>query len=135
MNSREAVRRVGPVAWLLVWPIRAYQTCISRFTPATCRYYPCCSSYGITALRTHGAGKGLLLTAWRLLRCNPWTTGGLDHVPSYGRWRIDEASAEGTNGVMAVWPETSYAGRADEPARTIAAARAVGASTSRRTAA
>lgn len=90
-------RRVGPVAWLLIWPIRFYQVAISRFTPPSCRYYPCCSSYAIGALRRHGAAKGLALGAWRLLRCNPWSSGGVDKVPERGRWRPvpDDARAQG----------------------------------------
>lgn len=88
-------RRTGPVAWLLIWPIRFYQVAISRYTPPTCRYYPCCSSYAIGSLRRHGAIKGLVLTAWRLLRCNPWTDGGVDKVPEKGRWRWEEPAAEG----------------------------------------
>lgn len=88
-------RRTGPLAWLLIQPIRFYQRFISRYTPPTCRYYPCCSSYGIAALRTHGAAKGLLLTAWRLLRCNPWSSGGVDHVPPRGSWRTPPAGQPG----------------------------------------
>ena len=38
------------------------------------------------ALRTHGALKGILLTTWRILRCNPLTRGGLDPVPAPGMW-------------------------------------------------
>lgn len=81
--------RPSPLAWLLIWPIRFYQRFISRYTPPTCRYYPCCSSYAIGALRTHGAAKGLALTAWRLLRCNPWSSGGIDPVPPRGQWRTE----------------------------------------------
>ncbi|GAA2016774.1 membrane protein insertion efficiency factor YidD [Nakamurella flavida] len=84
----------GPVAWLLVQPIRGYQRFISPYSPPSCRYYPCCSAYGVTALRRHGAARGLWLTARRLGRCNPWSTGGVDHVPpadlswrGQNRWR------------------------------------------------
>lgn len=80
-------RRVSPAAWLLILPIRFYQKFITPYTPATCRYYPTCSAYAVGALRTHGAIKGLLLTAWRLLRCNPWSSGGVDKVPERGSWR------------------------------------------------
>ena len=45
-----------------------------------------CSQYGMDALRTHGAVKGTLLTTWRILRCNPFTRGGLDPVPAPGMW-------------------------------------------------
>ena len=110
--------RTGPLAWLLIWPIRFYQVAISRYTPPTCRYYPCCSSYAIGALREHGAAKGLLLTAWRLLRCNPWSEGGVDKVPEKGRWRWSDAAAEG--GVIddgpAADPEVKQAEAASAPA-------------------
>lgn len=79
--------RVSPAAWLLILPIRFYQKFITPYTPATCRYYPTCSAYAVGALRTHGAVKGLLLTVWRLLRCNPWSSGGVDTVPARGQWR------------------------------------------------
>lgn len=81
--------RPGPVAWLLIQPVRAYQHLISPLLAPRCRYAPSCSAYAVEALRVHGAAKGLLLAAWRLLRCNPWSTGGVDHVPPRGRWRAD----------------------------------------------
>src|SRR4051812_32804513 len=71
-------------AHLLIAPIRFYQRFITPYTPATCRYYPTCSAYAVTALRTHGALVGTGLTIWRLLRCNPWSSGGIDHVPAKG---------------------------------------------------
>ena len=70
-----------------VLAIRAYQRVISPMRPATCRYYPTCSAYAVTALRTHGAVIGTGLTVWRLLRCNPWSSGGIDHVPAKGQLR------------------------------------------------
>ena len=56
-------------------PIRFYH----RFTPT-------CSQYGIEAIQTHGCIKGLLLTAWRIARCNPLGRWGFDPVPPKGRW-------------------------------------------------
>jgi putative membrane protein insertion efficiency factor len=47
--------------------------------PNTCKYYPSCSEYALHALREHGLVKGAVLTVWRLLRCNPWSYGGVDH--------------------------------------------------------
>ena len=44
----------------------------------TCKYYPSCSQYAGDAIRKHGPAKGLVKTAWRLLRCNPWSRGGVD---------------------------------------------------------
>ena len=45
----------------------------------TCKYYPTCSAYAKLALRKHGPIKGSALTVWRVLRCNPWSHGGVDH--------------------------------------------------------
>lgn len=61
--------------------IRFYQTCISPFTPAACRFTPTCSQYALEAFRRHGPFKGLYLTVKRLLRCHPWGGHGHDPVP------------------------------------------------------
>lgn len=61
--------------------IRFYQYVISPMIGPKCRYTPTCSSYGIEALRTHGAVKGLWLTAKRVARCHPWGGSGYDPVP------------------------------------------------------
>ena len=49
--------------------------------PARCKYYPSCSSYAVTAISTYGF-KGFFMAAWRLVRCNPWSHGGVDYVPT-----------------------------------------------------
>lgn len=61
--------------------IRAYQKYISPLKKPCCRYYPTCSEYALEAVRKHGTLKGLILAAWRLLRCNPYSRGGVDYVP------------------------------------------------------
>ena len=66
--------------------IRLYQLTLSPMIGPVCRYYPSCSHYGREAILVHRAGKGSLLTAWRLLRCNPWSAGGFDPVPPAGQW-------------------------------------------------
>ena len=81
-------------AMVLIAPIRFYQRLITPYTPATCRYYPTCSAYAVTALRTHGAAIGTGLTIWRLLRCNPWSSGGVDKVPAKGQLWHRHASAQ-----------------------------------------
>ena len=68
-------------AFLLCLPIVFYQTYISPFTPATCRFTPTCSEYAKQALKKHGPIKGLGLAIWRILRCNPWGGSGYDPVP------------------------------------------------------
>jgi uncharacterized protein len=65
---------------ILLFLIRIYQ--LSRpFRPPACRFYPSCSSYASLSLEKHGIGPGLILTAWRLLRCHPFCRGGVDEVP------------------------------------------------------
>jgi putative membrane protein insertion efficiency factor len=64
-----------------LWLIRAYQLFISPMRPPTCRFYPSCSAYAVTALRRFGIVRGSWLAARRLLRCHPWNPGGVDHVP------------------------------------------------------
>ncbi|MET8678356.1 membrane protein insertion efficiency factor YidD [Streptomyces sp. NPDC004647] len=65
----------------LLWLIKLYQWTISPMLGPVCKYYPSCSHYGYQAIDVHGAVKGTALTAWRILRCNPWSLGGVDHVP------------------------------------------------------
>ena len=65
----------------LIWLIRCYQKYISSATPPSCKYYPTCSNYGIEAISRFGAFKGMALTIWRILRCNPFSRGGFDPVP------------------------------------------------------
>ena len=69
------------LVFLLVLPIRFYQTCISPFTPPSCRFTPTCSQYAKEAIMKHGPIKGLGLAIWRVLRCNPWGGSGYDPVP------------------------------------------------------
>ena len=68
-------------ATVLVGMIRVYQMVISPMTGPTCKYYPSCSHYAVQAIRTHGALRGTGLALWRILRCNPWSLGGVDDVP------------------------------------------------------
>ncbi|MCX6398740.1 MAG: membrane protein insertion efficiency factor YidD [Propionibacteriales bacterium] len=67
--------------WLLIGLVRGYQLLISPLLGPTCRYYPSCSAYAVQALQVHGAIKGTWLAVRRLLRCHPWSPGGVDHVP------------------------------------------------------
>jgi putative membrane protein insertion efficiency factor len=46
----------------------------------TCKYHPSCSQYASDALRKYGPLRGSLKAAWRLLRCNPWSHGGVDYA-------------------------------------------------------
>jgi uncharacterized protein len=66
----------------LIGAIVVYQRLVSPMLPPTCRYYPSCSAYAVTALRRFGPVKGTWLAGKRLVRCHPWTPGGVDHVPA-----------------------------------------------------
>jgi uncharacterized protein len=74
------MRRFGVV--LLTAPIRLYQRFISPLLPRRCKYEPTCSAYAVDAVRSYGALRGSVLAFWRLLRCNPFSDGGLDPVSS-----------------------------------------------------
>ena len=54
---------------------------VAAFLPSgQCKYHPSCSQYAIDALRKHGLVVGSAKAAWRLLRCNPWSRGGVDYA-------------------------------------------------------
>jgi putative membrane protein insertion efficiency factor len=76
-----AVRRA------VLLPLRAYQMLISPALPARCRYYPTCSQYAVEAIGRFGILRGVVLACWRLLRCNPFSHGGLDPVSSQRLFR------------------------------------------------
>lgn len=59
--------------------ISVYQKFISPAFAPRCKYYPSCSTYALTAITTYGL-KGVGMAAWRVLRCNPWSYGGVDYV-------------------------------------------------------
>lgn len=61
--------------------IKLYQIIISPLFPASCRFYPTCSQYGITALKRFGFIKGSYLTIRRIIRCRPGGNYGYDPVP------------------------------------------------------
>jgi len=69
--------------YLLMGLIRLYQIVLSpvvNWRGPVCRYEPSCSHYGYEAVKVHGAIKGGGMAAWRVLRCNPWSSGGYDPV-------------------------------------------------------
>jgi uncharacterized protein len=70
---------------LLLAMIGFYQRRISPMLGARCRFHPTCSHYATDALQNHGLIKGMLLSIWRILRCQPFCKGGYDPVPLAGR--------------------------------------------------
>ncbi len=73
-------------------PIRLYQRVLSPMIPARCKYHPSCSEYAVQAIRMHGVARGLVLAGWRLLRCNPWSNGGIDRVEEQRVFRARPAA-------------------------------------------
>lgn len=79
--------RILTFIWLLprnvlIGLVLLWRKVISPLYGDVCRYWPSCSSYGLQSLQQHGVVKGLGLTTWRVLRCNPWSNGGVDEVRS-----------------------------------------------------
>jgi len=68
------------VKYLAVGLVRLYQLVVSPLLPSSCKYHPSCSQYAIDALRRYGFLRGSVLAGWRLLRCNPWSHGGVDRA-------------------------------------------------------
>ena len=72
---------------IVLAPIRLYQRLVSPALPRRCKYEPTCSAYAVEAIRTFGAARGVVLAAWRLVRCNPWSRGGYDPVEAQTLFR------------------------------------------------
>ncbi len=68
------------VTAVVLAPIRLYQRFVSPALPRRCKFEPTCSAYAAEAIRELGATRGLILAAWRLARCNPFSHGGYDPV-------------------------------------------------------
>lgn len=65
---------------LIICLIKFYRYFFSSIIPPSCRFSPSCSQYALEAVARFGPGKGLLLTIWRIVRCNPFHPGGYDPV-------------------------------------------------------
>ena len=80
------MKRLALELWLLprnaaIGIMKLYRRVISPLYGDVCRYYPSCSRYSMEAYQQRGFLFGLVLTIWRLLRCNPFSAGGIDDVP------------------------------------------------------
>ncbi|MBQ8344695.1 MAG: membrane protein insertion efficiency factor YidD [Clostridia bacterium] len=68
--------------------IRFYRTFLSPLKGnPVCRFTPTCSAYALEAFQKRGFFVGFGLTAWRILRCNPFCAGGYDPVPEKKKGR------------------------------------------------
>ena len=66
-----------------------YQKLISPLLGPRCKYHPSCSNYLTQAITTHGIFKGIILGILLIIRCNPFSGGGYNPVPSKGKWFAD----------------------------------------------
>lgn len=66
---------------ILIALVRGYQIATTNISPK-CKYYPSCSHYAITAIGRYGV-KGIAMAVWRIMRCNPWSLGGVDYVDEH----------------------------------------------------
>jgi putative membrane protein insertion efficiency factor len=77
---------------LLIFLIQGWRKLISPLYGDVCRYYPTCSAYGLGQVQQRGVVIGSVLTAARILRCNPWSQGGIDEVkPGPGRFEVSKS--------------------------------------------
>ena len=74
--------------WVGIAAVQAWRHTFGLLTPAgTCKYHPTCSEYALQAFRELGLVRGAMVAGWRLLRCNPWSHGGVDHVAERSLFR------------------------------------------------
>jgi len=71
------IARLFAVAW-----IDLYRALIAPLLPPVCRFYPSCSRYARDAVLLHGLVRGGALAGARVLRCHPFSCGGIDEVPN-----------------------------------------------------
>ncbi len=76
------------VRGVVIAPIVVYRRAISPALPRRCKYEPTCSRYAIDAIGSYGILRGVVLAAWRVLRCNPWSDGGYDPVQSQRVFKV-----------------------------------------------
>jgi putative membrane protein insertion efficiency factor len=68
--------------WLVALPVQIYKSVLAPFLGGNCRYFPSCSNYFNEAVAENGLLKGIALGAWRILRCQPFSSGGWDPAPA-----------------------------------------------------
>jgi putative membrane protein insertion efficiency factor len=91
--------------------LRVYKRWISPAFPPSCRYVPTCSEYAMEAVERYGVARGGAMAAWRLLRCHPLATGGLDLVVKNERPSAAKAACvAGSHGMAKAVPLQSDSG-------------------------
>lgn len=78
------------VELFLIGLIHIYRIFISPLLGARCRFYPSCSSYMEQAIKKYGVFKGIYIGFHRLLRCQPFSAGGIDLLSSFDHRKFYE---------------------------------------------
>jgi uncharacterized protein len=84
--KRALARLHAALVAVFLAPLRAYRYMSSAF-PRRCKYEPTCSAYAEQAVRELGIIRGSIVAGWRLLRCNPWSHGGIDELADRSLFR------------------------------------------------
>lgn len=79
-------------SYILIIVLKLYRRVISPMYGQVCRFFPSCSAYALEAVTVHGAVKGTWLAVRRVVRCHPWSSGGLDPVPTPAHADWDDPS-------------------------------------------
>lgn len=77
---------ISLVRWPFVGMVWCYQKTFSPdhgfvkylFPHGYCKFYPSCSEYTRQSIQEQGVVKGIIKGVWRIMRCNPWSKGGID---------------------------------------------------------
>lgn len=80
------ISRIALTVWVAprnaaIAVMKLYRRAISPLYGQVCKYHPSCSRYALESYQLNGFIRGTLLTGWRVLRCNPWSSGGIDDPP------------------------------------------------------
>lgn len=103
------VRGRSVASWIALFLLRCYIVFLSPFFGGACKFYPSCSNYAWEAVSRHGARRGTLLALKRLLRCHPFTKGGVDLVPE----ELEAARAAHPEKAAGGTPDVSFPARGD----------------------
>lgn len=106
VSSALHVKR-GPLTRVVLAPIRLYRRFISPALPPRCKYYPSCSRYAEEAITELGVVRGTILAAWRVLRCNPLSWGGVDELRDRSLFRGARPRSERGMGPARSTPTTN----------------------------
>lgn len=85
--------------YLFMALVKFYRKFISPLKSPKCKYYPTCSRYALDAIEKFGAVRGSALAVWRILRCNPWSKGGIDPVPGKFTFKVKKFDYSSLDGV------------------------------------